>query len=413
MTLRGVTAAIAVLLAQAPFCATALAKNDPSINSVLGSLREAERESVDELIAIGSIVSPSGQERQRAAKVAELMREAGLSDVEMTAEANVIGRIPGAEAGKALVFVATLDDLATVAEHQAASRKPLVLQDDRVLGPGSNTSLGTAAMLAAADALVASGFRPRHDIIFAAVVQEETGLIGMRRLYEQLGDRAAAYVDILGDGTDIAYGALGIHWWRVDATGPAGHTLNGGLPNVNRGIAEAVSGIFDLAERTDPMLMTRLNIAILNSGKVFNHKPDSGWFSIDIRSLDAERIAGLEAAVDDILAKAAHDTGINLTRSAVSLVPGGQIEGARTSPLVTMAARAASLEGLPAELTDAGSANLNIAIAAGTPAIGLGGERGGGRGTAQEWASVPTLHRTARVVARLALEYDGATAAQR
>ncbi len=413
MTLRSLTAAIAVLLAQAPFCATALAQDDPSLHAVIGSLREGERESVDELIAIGSIVSPSGQERQRAAKVAELMHEAGLSDVEMTAEANVIGRIAGAEAGKALVFVATLDDLATVAEHQAASGKPLVMQDDRVLGPGSNTSLGTAAMLAAADALVASGLRPRHDIIFAAVVQEETGLIGMRRLYEQLGNRAAAYVDILGDGTEIAYGALGIHWWRIDATGPAGHTLNGGLPNVNRGIAEAVARIFDLAERTDPMLMTRLNIAILNSGKVFNHKPESGWFSIDIRSLDAERIAGLEAAVDDILAEVARDTGTTLTRSAVSLVPGGQIEGARDGPLVTIAARAARSEGRPAELTDAGSANLNIAIAAGTPAIGLGGERGGGRGTAQEWASVPTLHRTARVVARLALEYDGATAVQR
>jgi acetylornithine deacetylase/succinyl-diaminopimelate desuccinylase-like protein len=85
-------------------------------------------------------------------------------------------------------------------------------------------------MLAAASAIVSAGLVPEHDLVFAAVAQEETGLVGMKKLYEELGARALGYVDVLGDGRRIAYGAIVIHWWKVVGEGPAGHTLGGGLP---------------------------------------------------------------------------------------------------------------------------------------------------------------------------------------
>jgi len=93
--------------------------------------------------------------------------------------------------GKALIFVATLDDLATVAEHQTAARQKPRLDGDRVVGPGTNTSTTTASLIAAADALLKSGLRPEHDLVFAAVAQEETGLKGMLALYAQWKDSRA------------------------------------------------------------------------------------------------------------------------------------------------------------------------------------------------------------------------------
>ncbi|MHB9879527.1 M20/M25/M40 family metallo-hydrolase [Pacificimonas sp. ICDLI1SI03] len=403
MTPLRLASATALCLVASPLPAQESLRGNDVGGAVLSSLDAGEAEAEGELIAIGSIISPSGEEHERAAKVAELMREAGLADVEITEAPNAVGRIAGRSPGQALVFVSTLDDLATVAEHQRDAGTPLERQRDRIVGPGSNTSLTTAAMLAAAEALVSVGFQPEHDIIFAAVAQEETGLNGMRALYEEYRDDAAAFIDILGDGSDISYGALGIHWWRVEAGGPSGHTLRGGLPNVNRGIAEAVSRIFALPAAADELDMTRLNIAVIESGKVFNHKPAEGWFSLDIRSLDAGRIAAIEADVDAIMADVSRDTGIELKRKAVNLVPGGQIAGARESSLVRWASAIARGEGRSAELTNAGSANLNIAIGGGTPAIGLGGERGGMRGQSDEWASIPVLHRTARLVALLAV----------
>ena len=386
--------------------ATQAAQPAPTVAQSSGALEvlEQERSEAEELLVeIGSIVAPSGSEHERAAAVAARMRAAGLSAVRVTQSPNAIGRIEGKRDGPALVFVSTLDDLATVADHQRARNRPLTIEGERIVGPGSNTSLTTAAMLAAASALVRSGYQPERDIVFAAVAQEESGLIGMRDLYAELGEDAGAYVDILGFGESIAYGALGIHWWRVTAQGPAGHTLRGGLPNVNLGIARAVDRILSLPDAADADRMTRINVAILDSGRVFNHKPASGWFSLDIRSLDAERIASIERDVDAILAAVSRETGIGLTKEEENIVPGGQIEGALQSPLVRWSRAIALGEGKAGTLSDSGSANLNIAIAGGTPAIGLGGERGGERGHAGEWASIPALHDTARHIVQLAV----------
>jgi acetylornithine deacetylase/succinyl-diaminopimelate desuccinylase-like protein len=355
------------------------------------------------LIEIGGIISPSGMEQDRANAVAKLMKEAGLSNVRVTESPNVIGHIPG-RSGKALIFVSTLDDLATVADFQRAAQQPPHLDGNRIVGPGTNTSLTTVAMLTAAAELQRQGIKPEHDLVFAAVAQEETGLKGMRALYESYRDRAIGFVDVLGDGESISYGALGIHWWKVVATGPAGHTLRGGLPNVNQGIGRAVDRIMSLPE---PQLhadrSTRLNVAILRSGDVFNHKPSSGWFSLDIRSLDAPIITQIETKVRRILDDVSGETGITFTLEPDNMTPGGQIPNALEKPLVRWTTAIARNLGRSAELSDAGSANLNIAIAGGTPSVGLGGERGGQRGFADEWADSDVLIRTAKIVGLLAL----------
>ena len=355
------------------------------------------------LIELGGIESPSGEEHERAARVAEEMRRIGLSDVRITDSPNVIGRIPG-RSGAATVFVSTLDDLRTVVEHQRSRGAPPSVEGDRVVGPGTNTSSTTAAMLTAARALVAAGVEPEHDLVFAAVAQEETGLDGMRDLYKEYGDGAREYIDVLGDGRRISYGALGIHWWRVIATGPPGHTLRGGLPNVNRGIARAVDRILGLpqpeefADRT-----TRINISILQSGTVFNHKPPEGWFSLDIRSLDAEIIASIEDDVRQILDEVSRETEIEFRLEPENLTPGGQIDGALESDLVRWSGHVSERLGFEPSFSNTGSANLNIAIAGGTPAIGLGGSRGGERGYPGEWTDINAMMKTAEHVALLAI----------
>lgn len=375
---------------------------DPAVRAALAAVDAHRDDTARWLAAIGGIVSPSGQEHERARAVADEMRRVGLADVAIDASPNVVGRIPGTS-GKALIFVSTLDDLATVAEHQrAANRKPAIV-GDRVVGPGTNTSTTTAAILAAADALVRSGLRPEHDLVFAAVAQEETGLKGMQTLYAQWKDRALAFVDVLGDGRTITYGAITIHWWRVVATGPAGHSLNGGVPNVNQGIGRAVDRILQLphpARFTDDRVV--INVAMMQSGAVFNHKPETGWFSLDVRSLDGTRVEDVEAEVRRLLAEVTRETTIDFTMEPFQLTPGGQIPGFRDSPLVTTAAAISRHLGYEPRLGNAGSANLNVPLGQGTHAIGIGGERGGRRGFPDEWGDIPQMMRTARFVVLLA-----------
>ena len=396
-------------------CAPALAQNNvldgaDAARSV-ELVRSWRNDTSKLLVELGAIESPSGEEHERAARVAEEMRRIGLSDVRITDAPNVIGRIPG-RSGEATVFVSTLDDLRTVVEHQRARGGPPTIEGDRVVGPGTNTSSTTAAMLTAARAVVEVGIEPLHDLVFAAVAQEEMGLVGMRELYDEFEGTAREYIDVLGDGRRISYGALGIHWWKVIATGPPGHTLRGGLPNVNLGIARAVDRILGLpqpelfADRT-----TRINIAMLQSGSVFNHKPPEGWFSLDIRSLDAAIIASIEDDVRMILDDVAAETETSFRLEPENLTPGGQIDGARESDLVRWSGHVAERLGFEPSFSNTGSANLNIAIAAGTPAIGLGGSRGGDRGYPGEWTDINAMMHTAEHVALLAIALGSETPA--
>lgn len=405
-----------VFLALTAISAGGIARNAPQLDRLLATQQaRAVKADIDGhrdwanrlLVDIGGIVSPSGQEQKRAEAVAEQMRAIGLTDVRITGDPNVIGRIPG-KSGKALVFVSTLDDLATVAEHQKAANTPPRIEGGRIVGPGTNTSLTTVSMLAAAAALKRAGVKPEHDLVFAAVAQEETGLKGMRALYAEYRDRGIGFVDILGDGETIEYGAIAIHWWKVIASGPAGHTLNGGLPNVNQAIGRAVDRILSLpqpAQHADRK--TRLNVAILRSGAVFNHKPDTGWFSVDIRSLDAPIVAEIEGEVRTILQTVSKETGIALKMEPENMTPGGQIPDALNTPLVRWTTAATRYLGKPGKLGAAGSANLNIAIGGGTSAVGLGGERGGQRGFADEWADSDVMVRTAHLVSLIALGVGG------
>lgn len=374
------------------------ALEDPSVIDGLAAIDAARVESARQLVNIGGIISPSGQEQERAEAVAQIMREIGLQDVEISDSPNAIGRIPGTS-GRAFVFVATLDDLSTVAEHQRAAQRPPRIEGDRVVGPGTNTSLTTISLLAAARVLVAQGLQPEHDIVFAAVAQEETGLKGMHALYVDYRDRAIAFVDVLGEGNTLSYGALGIHWWHVKAFGPPGHTLNGGLPNVNQGIARAVDRILQIRE---PELYddrrTRLNVAVLSSGAVFNHKPETGWFSLDVRSLDPQHIESMENQTRAILRDVTEELGIRFEMEPVSRTPPGQIPGALESSLVQNSLAISEFLGTSPRLSNAGSANLNVSIAGGTLSIGISSERGGRRGFADEWADIPVLQRTAKHV---------------
>ncbi len=377
----------------------------PTLTARLGQLVETHRESIAaDLVTLASIRSPSGEEAERAQAVAAQMRAIGLTDVEVDRLPNVTGRIRGTlpdASRRAIVFVATLDDLAPVAQHQRnATRRPYV-DGDRVIGPGTNTSSTTAAVLGAARALIVAGVRPQHDLVFAAVAQEETGLLGMKALYAEWKSRADAFIDVLGDGRALTYGAIGIHWWQVWAYQQGGHTLTGGLPNVNRGIARAVDRILAIPQ---PPASTRsvLNISMIRSGDVVNRKPDSAWFSVDIRALEAPAIAGNEAAVRAVLDSVTRETGTRFDMRVLQQTAGGQIAGADTSKLVRSSVAIAKALGMTAQLGIAGSSNLNVAIAGGTLAIGMGGERGGARAEPGEFADIPSMLRSAKFVARLA-----------
>jgi acetylornithine deacetylase/succinyl-diaminopimelate desuccinylase-like protein len=231
------------------------------------------------------------------------MREIGLANVGVDSVPNVTGTISGTS-GRAVVFVTMLDDLPEIETFQRSGVNLPRRDGRRLFAPGSEIQSSLAAMLIAAEALMASGVKPQHDLIFAAVAREETGLQGMKALYAALKGRSLGFVEVQGDGHEIQYGAGGaIAWWRVIAHGPEGHTTEGG-PNVNQAIARAVDAIFSLPHpKRHREQETAVNVGIIESGKVFNHKPATGWFSIDVRSRDRRIVEGIGRDIASLIAR--------------------------------------------------------------------------------------------------------------
>lgn len=343
----------------------------------------------DWLVDIGGIISPSGKELERAQRVNAYMNQIGLKSVVTDDQPNTIGVLPGSK-DSVIVMISTLDDLAGVADHQRAFGKPPYVDGSRVVGPGTNTSSTTVGMLAAAEALISKGIVPHYTIVFAAVAQEETGLVGMKKIFEQYKDKAVLFVDVLGDGHRISYGALGIHWWKVTAMGPTGHTLRSGWPgqpHVNQAIGRAVDRILSLRHPIKyDSLNTRLNVGMIHSGNVYNHKPAEGYFTLDIRSLDNDVIEEIESAVKDVLTSVTTETEVTFRLEPFQIMDGGQIAGFFDSWKVQKSLDISRYLGYEPSTSNAGSSNMNVALSQGYPAIGLGGNRGENRGKIDEFA---------------------------
>src|SRR5437667_5191033 len=131
--------------------------------------------------ALSAIPAPTGAEAQRAARVAELFREAGLGDVRIDEAGNVSGWFSGnggserGEGGRGhpvpapVVLSAHLDTVFGPDVDVSVERR-----GRRLEGPGiSDNARGIAALVAVAEAVVMARLRTARPILFAATVGEE------------------------------------------------------------------------------------------------------------------------------------------------------------------------------------------------------------------------------------------------
>jgi acetylornithine deacetylase len=135
---------------------------------------------------------------------------------------NQAATLRGAGGGRSLLLTGHIDVVPPGAgwtvDPFAAVRK-----DGRIYGRGTvDMKGGIAAMIAAVEAVLGAGLRPRGDVIVGTVVDEEAG--GMGTLdFTARGYRADAA--ILTEATNLAVAPLcrGILWGRIVVPGRSGH----------------------------------------------------------------------------------------------------------------------------------------------------------------------------------------------
>lgn len=386
--------------------------SDNHVQSMLVHIDSREQETAERLIPFITVASPSGNEHDRAELVGKQMRELGLDDVKVSEVNNAVGVLRGRETGLATALVSTLDDLpSTVQAHHDAVRAPyLDMEARRVVGPGADHASSVGSMIAVASAMIAHGYSPRRDIVFAAVSDEEGEQRGMKALCSDYGNRVAAFIDILGDGSEaIWFGAIGKRQWQIQAHAvhcdPV-HTLKtGAYPiNVLQAIGAAADRISALQATLPRMLddsSLKINVTQLHGGIDMNHRPARGWFAIDVRSLKQTVLDCADKAVMAVLDGISEETSIRFAeRNPSSAVAPARIEGRKQAyqrHLADLSKAVAEYLGItPRDFSENGSGNYKVAILSDIPAIGVYGVRGGNVGTIGEFADMQAMTRAAK-----------------
>src|SRR5437016_14438553 len=184
--------------------------------------------------ALSAIPDPTGAEAERAARVAELFREAGLREVRIDEAGNVSGwfsenggTVKDAAAPAPVVLSAHLDTVFGPDVDVSVERR-----GRRLEGPGiSDNARGIAALVAVAEAVVTAQVRTARPILFAATVGEEGSgdLRGVKHLLNgtrETGDgNPVAFIALDGAGMErIVHRALGSRRYHVTFRGPGGHS---------------------------------------------------------------------------------------------------------------------------------------------------------------------------------------------
>lgn len=347
---------------------------------------------IEGLIRITETPAPPFKEQVRAALFADMLRDAGLTDVTIDAEGNVLALRPGSGDGDGRVFVVSAH-LDTVFPEGTPIK--VTREGDRLMAPGiGDDSLGLTTMLAWVRTLEANAVTTRQPILFVATVGEEGAgdLRGVRHLFTQgpYKDRIAAFLSVDGaDAGRITHAAVGSRRYRLVFTGPGGHSYSAfGIVNPMAAMAEAVRGIYAIEVPADPK--TTYAASVISGGTSVNAIPDEILLEVDMRSRDAAALATLEAQL--LAAADSAVAGENAARStangAISLDPrliGDRPAGttAADHELVRDALAAASAAGFDAKL-DASSTDANIPMSLGIPALTIGSGAGGGRAHSTE-----------------------------
>src|SRR2546426_7425155 len=207
--------------------------------------------------ALSAIPAPTGAEGRRAARVAELFREIGLSDVSIDPAGNVHGWLGrNGERLAPVVLAAHLDTVFGPEVDVAVERR-----GHRLKGPGiSDNARGLAALVAVAEAMVAARVPVARPILFAATVGEEGSgdLRGVKYLLngkrETGNGHPIAFIALDGAGLDrVIHRALGSKRYHITFRGPGGHSWAAfGVANPANAVGRATALLADLAPQQAP-----------------------------------------------------------------------------------------------------------------------------------------------------------------
>jgi len=383
---------------------------DDRMRSARAHIERSDEATLARQAALSAIPAPTGAERARGARVAEMFGAAGLENVTIDDVGNVRGWHGGARH-----VVPLQDGCVVLSAHLDTVFGPdldvsVARRGTRLEGPGiADNARGLAALVTIAEALVRARVATRRPVLFAATVGEEGSgdLRGVRYLLnDHVGARHVvplqtdapvpirphAFIALDGAGIErIVHRALGTRRYRVTFHGPGGHSWAAfGIANPANAVGRAVARLAEHPTHNAPR--TTCAVVRLGGGTSLNCIPQEAWFDVDLRSEEPRALERLDAAVRHALTESLDEENRRRLPATAPLTIEVRRVGDRPSgltprahPLVQTAVAATRAVGHAHQLACA-STDANVPIALGVPAVALGaGGRAGNAHLPTEW----------------------------
>jgi acetylornithine deacetylase/succinyl-diaminopimelate desuccinylase-like protein len=355
-----------------------------------------EPQSRRDLIELTEIPAPPFEEQARAERFAEMLREAGLTDVTIDEVGNAIGRRPGRSGERVIAYAAHLDTV-----FPAETDVTVRFDDEKMYAPGiGDNTRGLVTILGVLRAMEHAGIETEADVLFIGNVGEEGlgDLRGVKHLFRDGAPRIDTLIAVDGgESSRIVYGGVGSHRYRVTFSGPGGHSWGAyGLANPHHALGRAIQ-IFDenAPAVTGSGEKTSHNVGRIGGGTSVNSIPFESWMEIDMRSGSQDKLddidAVLQAAVEQALQEenAGRLDGPELTVEVKRVGTRPAAMQSATNPVVQRAMAATVAFGVQPSLRIS-STDANLPISKGIPAVTMsrGGVSGASHSPDEWWQNV-------------------------
>ena len=371
-------------------------KNSRKVQAAMEHIVAIEPQSRRDLIELTEIPAPPFGEENRARRFAEMLRQAGLSDVTIDDVGNVIGRRPGKSGDRVIAYSAHLDTVFPL-ETDVTVR----FDDEKMYAPGiGDNTRGLVTVLGVLRALQKTGIETDADILFVGNVGEE-GLGDLRGVKHLFRDGAPGIDTLIavdgGESNRIVFGGVGSHRYRITFRGPGGHSWGAfGLASPHHALGRAIAIFVKNAPSvTSVGEKTSYNVGRIGGGTSINSIAFESWMEIDMRSGNQGKLndvdAILQAAIEQALQEenTARLDGPELTVDVERVGTRPAAEGDDQAPIVQRAIAATESFGIEPQL-QISSTDANLPISKGIPAVTMsrGGVSGNSHAPEEWWQNV-------------------------
>ena len=363
------------------------------VREALDMIKKEQPKRVADQIALTEIPAPPFGEQERAKFFAQMLRDAGLTDVKQDALGNVIGRWKGTGEGPVLLIGAHLDTV-----FNDVTEIKVRKEGTKYYAPGiSDDAAGLACVLQVARTLVASGIETIGDIVFVGTLGEEGNgdLRGCKALFAEETDFNGMLAIDSANVNTILKGSVGCKRYRVIFEGPGGHSLHkfGIAGSAIHGLARAITKVSDLDVPTDPQCT--FNFGVIKGGTTINSIAERAESELDIRSYNQPALEAFIAKVMQALEEACMeenkrwnlqgDNQVQLIVEQIGDRPAGK--NSDDASVIQAALGAQEMLGIELKKYEFAATDQNVPLFYGLPAttLGAGGTEANNHALTEWW----------------------------